>query len=372
MLRDETPDIEVNRAGCFAPLLGLGIFTQRGEPWRHSRALVRPQFSREQIADMSLEERHFNTLSAVLKTGTDGWTDVVDLQPMFLKMTLELMTEFLYGHSPSQIGRKADSPDIDEFGYHFDAGKGYLSTRLALGKWHWLVRSSAFSRHCEKVHQYVDYFVRAKLQHGQKKSAMKPVSQEPATKGKYVFLDELAKETSNALEIRNETLNVLSAGRDTTASLLSWIFYFLSRSPRVFNQLRETVLAEIGTDDSSIEFTKLRSCQYLQHCINETLRMTGIVPTMERESLEDTVLPRGGGPDGSKPVFLAKGQRILISIYAMQQRCDIWGDDPEVFRPERWEGRKAGFEFIPFGGGPRKCVGRKRAPFKPIQCRGSG
>ena len=87
--------------------------------------------------------------------------------------------------------------------------------------------------------------------------------------------------------------------------------------------------------------------------------MTGIVPTMERECLEDTVLPRGGGPEGTEPVFLPKGKRVLISTYAMQQRCDIWGHDPEVFRPERWEGRKAGFEFIPFGGGPRKCVGRK-------------
>lgn len=357
-----TANMEMYRAGCFEPLLGLGIFTQRGEPWRHSRALLRPQFSREQISDMDLEERHVNALSAVLKTGTDGWTDVVDLQPMFLKMTLELMTEFLYGHLPLQIGQKTDAPDREEFGYHFDAGKGYLGTRLALGKWHWLVNSQAFSRHCEKVHQYADYFVTAKLQLGPKKPATKMEPQEPATKGKFVLLDELAKHTDNALEIRSETLNVLSAGRDTTASLLSWIFYFLSRHPRVFERLRTAVLAEIGTDASSIEFTKLRSCHYLQHCINEALRMTGIVPTMERESLEDTVLPRGGGPDGTSPVFLAKGQRVMISIYAMQQRPDIWGDDPGVFRPERWEDRKAGFEFIPFGGGPRKCVGREFGP----------
>lgn len=317
---------------------------------------------------MDLEERHVNSLTAVLTTGADGWTDVVDLQPLFLKMTLELMTEFLYGHLPLQMGQKTDAPDREEFGHHFDAGKGFLNTRMALGRWHWLVRSSAFSRHCEKVHQYADYFVRAKLLHGQEKSAMRQVPQEPITKGKYVLLDELAKHTNNALEMRNETLNVLSAGRDTTASLLSWIFYFLSRYPRVFNQLRATVLAEIGTDPSGIDFTKLRSCQYLQHCISEALRMTGIVPTMERESLEDTVLPRGGGPDGTNPVFLRKGQRVLISIYAMQQRCDLWGDDPEVFRPERWEDRKAGFEFIPFGGGPRKCVGRESAPCNPLQC----
>lgn len=354
-------EIGASRAGCFEPLLGLGIFTQRGEPWRHSRALLRPQFARDQIADMDLEERHVDALSAVLKTGSDGWTDAVDLQPMFLKMTLEVMTEFLYGHLPPQIGQKTDAPDTEEFGSHFDAGKAYLGTRLALGKWHWLVHPPAFSRHCKKVHEYADYFVRAKLQHGSTNFATKPVSREPATKGKFVLIDEIAKHTNNALEIRNETLNVLSAGRDTTASLLSWIFYFLSRSPRVFHQLRATVLAEIGADAASIEFTKLRSCQYLQHCVNESLRMTGIVPTMQRESLEDTVLPRGGGPNGSEPIFLPKGQQVLISIYAMQQRCDIWGDDPEVFRPERWEGRKAGFEFIPFGGGPRKCVGQQMA-----------
>ncbi len=354
------------RAACFRPFLGLGIFTQRGEPWRHSRALLRPQFSREQIADLDLEERHAGALSDALHIGADDWTNVVDLQPMFFKMTLELMTEFLYGNLPSQIGQKTDAPNREDFGYHFDAGKGYLGTRLALGKWHWLVRSSAFSFHCKKVHQYAEYFISAKLHHGHKTSGMKQSTKEPTSKSKFVLLDELAKHTNDALEIRSETLNVLSAGRDTTASLLGWIFYFLSRYPRVYNELRRIVLAEIGADASSIEFKKLRSCQYLQHCINEALRIPGIVPTIERECLEDTVLPRGGGPDGTKPIFLPKGQRILISIYAMHQRTDIWGNDPEVFRPERWENRKTGFEFIPFGGGPRKCIGRKLASLSPL------
>ena len=311
---------------------------------------------------MNLEERHVDVLSAALKTGCDGWTDIVNLQPLFLKMTLELMTEFLYGHVPSQVGQTKDAPNTEEFGYHFDAAKGYVGTRLALGKWYWLVRSSAFSRHCEKVHQYAEYLVRARLRYRHKISAVQQSTQEPVTNGKFVLLDELAKHTNDALQLRSETLNVLSAGRDTTASLLTWIVYFLSRDPRVFNQLRATVLAEIGTESSSIEFAKLRSCQYLQNCIHEALRMGGILPNMERECLEDTVLPRGGGPDGTKPVFLPKCQRIMISLYAMQQRTDIWGDDPEVFRPERWEDRKAGFDFIPFGGGPRKCVGRESTP----------
>ena len=352
-------NVQIGRAGSFEPLLGLGIFTQRGEPWRHSRALLRPQFYRDQISDLSLEERHVSILSNALTTGADGWTSVVDLQPLFFKMTLELMTEFLYGNVPSHRDHTANVQNEEDFAYHFDAGKAFLSIRLALGRWHWLLRSSAFSRHCEKVQQYAEYFVTAKLRDMQMKWASEQAFQEPLANRKYVFVDELAKQTNNALEIRSETLNVLSAGRDTTASLLTWIFYFLSRYSRVFNKLRAVVLAEIATDASGIEFTKLRSCQYLQSCINETLRITGTVPIIERECLEDVVLPRGGGPNGTKPIFLPKGQRILISLYAMQHRHDVWGDDHDLFRPERWEDRKIGFEFIPFGAGPRKCVGRE-------------
>ena len=319
---------------------------------------------------MDLLETHFNTLSAMLKAGADGWTNIVDLQPMFFKLTLELTTELLYGHLSSQIGQDCNAPSREEFEYHFDAGKLCLGTRVMLGKWFWLLPSSAFLRHCKKVHQYAEYFVTAKLQHGQGKCATKESFRKPATTGKFVLVDELVKLTTNAIEIRNETLNVLSAGRDTTASLLGWIFYFLSRHPRVFDQLRATVLTEVGRDASDIDFAKLKSCQYLQHCINETLRIIGVVPTMERDCLEDVVLPCGGGPSGTKPVFLRKGGRVIICLYAMQHRCDIWGHDPDVFRPERWEDRKTGYEFMPFGGGPRKCIGRESGPFKFSRCHG--
>ena len=90
--------------------------------------------------------------------------------------------------------------------------------------------------------------------------------------------------------------------------------------------------------------------------------MTAILPIMERVSLEDTTLPRGGGADGQKPIFIPKGQSVLISTYALQQRKDIWGSDPGVFRPERWENRRPGMEFVSFGGGPRKCIGRTFIP----------
>jgi hypothetical protein len=58
---------------------------------------------------------------------------------------------------------------------------------------------------------------------------------------------------------------------------------------------------------------------------------------MSRGASRDTVLPVGGGPDGKQPVFIAKGTSIRWSTWCMQRRRDIYGEDAEEFRPERWE-----------------------------------
>lgn len=62
---------------------------------------------------------------------------------------------------------------------------------------------------------------------------------------------------------------------------------------------------------------------------------------------KDTVLPRGGGKDGKSKIFVPKGASVDYSVYVMHHRKDIWGPDAEDFRPERWENRKAGWEFLP-------------------------
>lgn len=75
--------------------------------------------------------------------------------------------------------------------------------------------------------------------------------------------------------------------------------------------------------------------------------------------MRNTVLPRGGGADGLSPVFIPKGQRVDYTCYAMHRRKDLYGEDADAFRPERWgEGAGRGWEFLPFNGGPRICLGR--------------
>ncbi len=89
-----------------------------------------------------------------------------------------------------------------------------------------------------------------------------------------------------------------------------------------------------------------------------------------RQACKDTVLPVGGGPDGKAPIFVRKGVAVSYCVYAMQRRKDIYGEDANEFRPDRWDPsersqpdlRHINWGYLPFNGGPRVCLGRE-CPF---------
>ncbi|KAL2163924.1 hypothetical protein VTH06DRAFT_3136 [Thermothelomyces fergusii] len=352
-------DVSEHRTASWEPMVGHGIFTSRGESWKHSRALIRPQFAMDQINDFDMYERHVQQLFVAIDRHCDGprsqgWTVVFDLQPLFYNLALDVMTEMLYGYSvhsqnPSERAELPvldghEPPDREHIGMHMDAGKAWVETRGAMWKYRWLLPSLQFHRHCAAIHQYAGWFVQLRLRQGDLYLDNLQQQGGLANRDRYVLLHELAKATQDPVELRSQTLNVLTAGRDTTAALLSWI---------------------VPGRPSGIEFRRVRdSMPYMNAVINETLRMAPVVPLNDRISLRDTVLPRGGGPKRDQPVFVPAGTQILIPIYALAQRPDLWGPDAAVFRPERWTedgGCKPGFEYIPFGGGARQCLGQQLA-----------
>lgn len=360
-------DISATRSNAFMPLLGEGIFTSRGQQWKHSRALVRPQFQREEIANLEFIERHVQTLLDVLshKLQGDGWSEMVDLQPLFFYFTLDTATQFLYGQSVGSqasiaTGRRtATGIDGAAFSRNLDTAKHYVDKRGALGKFYWLFpHRFEMNRRCAEIHKVVDEMINYRLE-AKKDPKMQEIEEKSR---KFVLVDELFKETLNRRELRNETLHTLAAGRDPTACLLSWTFYMLARHPRVYDKLRKIAISEFGptaTSGDTLDYVTLRKCEYLGYVLHEVLRVVAVIPMNERVALRDTTLPRGGGEDGSYPIFVQKGIQVLIPAYAIQHRPDIWGEDAEEFRPERWEDHRIGWEWVPFGGGPRKCLGRK-------------
>ncbi|KAL8879053.1 MAG: hypothetical protein Q9192_008315, partial [Flavoplaca navasiana] len=74
---------------------------------------------------------------------------------------------------------------------------------------------------------------------------------------------------------------------------------------------------------------------------------------------KDVILPTGGGYDGKSPVLATAGTLVIFHFAALHKRKDLWGEDADEFRPERWQDEKASWNFLPFGGGPRNCIGRK-------------
>ncbi|GLB05087.1 hypothetical protein AtubIFM57258_011118 [Aspergillus tubingensis] len=358
LLATQFKDFELgqSRRNALHWLLGSGIFTADGDHWSRSRALLRPQFTRDQISDLDLEERHVQVaMRAMPVDATTGWTAATDIQTIFFRLTMDTATEFLFGESVQSQAAALSNGAIpqDDFPAQFDRGQWYSAQRARFEKLYWTVNNKESRAINKAVHAYVDRFVSAALNSDPEK---KPT-------GHYVFLHGLAEATRDPVELRSQLLNILLAGRDTTASLLSWCVLFLARHPNYFNSLRATILAEFGSYSSphDITFANLKSCRPLQNFLNEVLRLYPIVPGNRRTAVRNTTLPTGGGPAGTDPVYVKKGQPVFYSTYVMHRRPDLWGADADEFRPDRWNERKAGWEYLPFNGGPRICIGQQFA-----------
>ena len=89
------------------------------------------------------------------------------------------------------------------------------------------------------------------------------------------------------------------------------------------------------------------------------MRLYPTVPFIIRWCNKDTILPRGGGPDEQSPLLVPRGTSVYLAFYPMHRRKDIFGEDADEFKPERWATLRPGWAFLPFSGGPRVCIGRK-------------
>lgn len=205
----------------FKPLLGDGIFTLDGAGWKNSRAMLRPQFAREQVAHVKSLEPHVKLLAKHFKKYQG---QVFDIQEYFFKLTIDTASEFLFGEScdtlkDSSIG---ESPGVDfagrnDFAESFNISQTYLSTRSYSQIFYFLVNNKEFRESNAKVHQFTNFFVDKVLS-----TDLQELDEK--SKGGYTFLYELAKQTRDPKVLRDQSLNILLAGRDTTAGLLSFTF----------------------------------------------------------------------------------------------------------------------------------------------------
>ncbi|QIW97070.1 hypothetical protein AMS68_002588 [Peltaster fructicola] len=362
----ERSDFETGtvRRGALFPVLGNSIFTSDGSFWEHSRALFRPQFSRDNINDLAATGKASDALIAACGyTGADGWTGEVKLSPLFYNFTLDTATDFLFGESLNSqdtaiaqargepVGSGDSVSTSEQFYSSLDLINTKVITRFRLGPMYWLGDGFEFRKAANFIKSWTEKYAQLALR----------ATDSATDKGKKSnVLSTLATQCKDVSELRNQTLAILFAGRDTTASLLGWMFIRLALNPEIYQKLRKIVLADFPAG-SEITFTGLKSCRYLQHVVNESLRLHPTVPFNARVATRDTTLPVGGGPDGKSPIAIRKGQTIAFIVYAMHRRKDLFGEDADEFRPERFEQRIPAWQFLPFLGGPRICLGQQFA-----------
>ena len=273
---------------------------------------------------------------------------------------MDSATEFLFGESTESLTKGSSAG----FAESFTRGQDFIANMSRWGAWAKLFPANTQFKHDQKfVHDFVDYYVYKGLAKRDQLLTEKSNSEKP---GRYVFIDELVRQTTDPIQIRSELLNILLAGRDTTASLLTNVWFVLSKRPDLWSKLQ----AEIATLDGEVPtFDQMKNLKFLKALLNESLRLHPVVPGNSREAFEDTVLPVGGGPDGSAPLFIKKGQVMAWSVYAMHRRKDFYGQDADEFKPERWldnpvtgqKGLRPSWEYLPFNGGARICLGQQFA-----------
>lgn len=190
-----------------SPLFGDGIFTQEGDNWKRSRELLKPQFAHPQYDDLEIFRPAINNLIDVMPQ-----QGIVDLQPLFFSLTLDITTSFLFGESVDSL-----RADYSKFAEAFDTAQDVIAKRLRLQDLYWLVDGQHFRESCADVGRFTDQIIDRNLD-------------DEIERSRYVFLDSVAKESGDRTALRGHIVNALVAGRDTTACLLSWTLYVLSRS----------------------------------------------------------------------------------------------------------------------------------------------
>jgi len=274
-------------------------------------------------------------------------------------------TEFMFGVSAStqshhlvrQNRLKSTEATIcmDGFEQAFLAAQGGIALRMRLGTSYMWADGPRYRFSAWHLTGIMDEYLRRSIEVAKKR--LEAQGGQPTN-----ILEAWVADDQPFRYISNQARHLIIAGFETTSSLIGFLVGLLASNPRVFNKLRAIIIDQFGTDKDpkdEINFENLKACKYLQYVMSETLRLYPGGPNIQRQALRNTVLPRGGGLDGDLPVAVPKGTVVNINIYLAQRRPEVWGEDALEWKPERWEGRKSSYDWIPFIAGPHMCLGRE-------------
>jgi cytochrome P450 len=165
--------------------------------------------------------------------------------------------------------------------------------------------------------------------------------------------DEETGERMNDEQLRDELMTLFLAGSETSSNALAWTVYLLSQNPQIAQQLYEEVKKELGGETPTAE--NIMRLKYTSMVILEAMRLYPPAWIIGREPLED---------DEINGVRIKKGSQVYISTFVIHRSPHFYPDplkfDPMRFSPEKVKARPK-FSYLPFGAGPRLCIGNNFA-----------
>ena len=317
--------------------LGNGLLTSEGDFWRRQRRIAQPAFHRKRIEIMT--ERMFAETEKMLKKwGQKPAEEVFDLSDEMMILTSNIAAKSLFG------------ADLEN---NLEIGKALLvSIRFITAAFRKIIMAPLWipTRNNLKFNQaqkILDQSIQRIVDH---RRAQGQDEQHDLLAMLMEARDEETGEGMTDRQLRDELITLFSAGHETSANGLNWAFYLLDQHPEVAQQVKAEIQEVIG--DRRPTPADLMRLTYTRQVLMEVLRLYPPAWAIGREPLEDDEI------DG---FLIPKGTAVVMASYAVHRNPAYW-PDPERFDPTRFEPEKIKerhkFAYIPFGGGPRLCIGK--------------
>jgi cytochrome P450 len=326
--------------------IGNGLITNEGDSWLTNRRLSQPAFHKKELENfVQLIVKETRGLINTLKTSADK-NEVVDLSEHMNEITLNVISKILFS---TELG--------DDRQVIMDAvtvGNRYVAYRLQNllrpPVWVPTKKNLEFKKALKQGDEIL--FKLIKSRRTEDKTYNDLLSMLLHAK------DEESGETMDDQQLRDEMITLLIAGFETSANALTWGIWELFKNPEVVVKLREELNSK--ADFENMEFSELFSLPYTNMVINECLRMYPPAWSISRNALDE---------DNLNGFEIKKGNQLMFHIYAIQRNEEYWADpnsfDPERFNPENIK-KIPKHAFMPFGAGPRFCIGSNLAMLEMI------
>ena len=325
-------EIQVKRMGHF---LGKGLLTTHGEAWRSQRRLIQRGFERKQLEVLSSIMQ--DSLAESLRDfDNQARTGPVDIYPHLMKMTFEMVGKSLFG-----AHLKED--DIERISHTISTVQEFMVRQTIQPYLNpWFAVSGELRRH-EEMRAGADAilldYIRRRRQEPPGHDLLQILMDARYSDGEGMS-DEL---------VLSESMQLLVAGHETSSNALSWLLYLLSSHPDCLERLRQEFDSVLGA--APLSYSDVPKLEFAAQVIQEGLRLYPPFWMVDRMALSD---------DCVGDLAIPAGSTVVVFVYGVHHSSKYW-ENPERFDPERFsktnEKLHTPFSWLPFGAGPRGCIG---------------